>query len=321
MRYSQAERMDIIHLVENSDQPVKRTLEELGLPSSTFYRWYQRYQEAGYDGLADQKPGPRQIWNRIPDVALEHPEKSPREVAWYFTDTEGYFISESSTYRILKSFDLVTSPIFQLVTAGDEFHHKTKRINEMWQTDFTQFKVAGWGWYYLCTVLDDYSRFILAYRLAATMASTDVEQTLDMALERTGVTQIKVKLRPRLLSDNGPSFISQSLADYLDQHQIRHTRGAPYHPQTQGKIERYHRSMKSVVKLDTYYYPWHLQQAIANYVEYYNYQRYHESLDNLTPADVYFGRAEEILNRREEVKQRTLDQRRQYHFQQVLGVI
>jgi putative transposase len=260
MRYSQAERMDTIRLVETSDQPVKRTLEELGLPRSTFYRWYQRYQEMGYDGLADQKPGPRQIWNRIPaevrqqvvDVALEHPEKSPREVAWYFTDTEGYFISESNAYRILKAFDLVTSPVFQLVTASDEFKHKTKRVNELWQTDFTQFKVAGWGWYYLCTVLDDFSRYILAFRLAATMASNDVEQTLNIALERTGVIQVRVNLRPRLLSDNGPSFISKPLADYLDQYKIRHIRGAPYHPQTQGKIERYHRSMKSIVKLDTY---------------------------------------------------------------------
>ena len=328
MRYSQAERMDIIQLVETADQPVKRTLGELGLPRSTFYRWYQRYLEAGYDGLADQKPGPRQIWNRIPDevrqqvvdVALEHPEKSPREVAWYFTDTEGYFISESSTYRILKAFDLVTSPVFRLVTASDEFKHKSKRVNEMWQTDFTQFKVVGWGWYYLCTVLDDFSRYILAYRLAATMASTDVEQTLNIALERTGVTQVRVKLRPRLLSDNGPSFISKPLADYLDHYKIKHIRGAPYHPQTQGKIERYHRSMKSIVKLDTYYYPWDLQQAIANFVDYYNHQRYHESLNNLTPADVYFGRVEEILTRREEVKQRTLAQRRQRYFQQTLRV-
>ena len=328
MRYSQAERMDIIQLVETADQPVKRTLGELGLPRSTFYRWYQRYLEAGYDGLADQKPGPRQIWNRIPDevrqqvvdVALEHPEKSPREVAWYFTDTEGYFISESSTYRILKAFDLVTSPVFRLVTASDEFKHKSKRVNEMWQTDFTQFKVVGWGWYYLCTVLDDFSRYILAYRLAATMASTDVEQTLNIALERTGVTQVRVKLRPRFLSDNGPSFISKPLADYLDKYKIKHIRGAPYHPQTQGKIERYHRSMKSIVKLDTYYYPWDLQQAIANFVDYYNHQRYHESLNNLTPADVYFGRVEEILTRREEVKQRTLAQRRQRYFQQTLRV-
>jgi len=149
MRYSQAEKMEIIRLVEDSDLPVKRTLEELEVPRSSFYRWYERYQEGGDEGLADHKPGPQQFWNRIPDsvrqqvveVALERPDQSPRQLAWHLTDTEGYFISETSVYRILKSFDLITSPAFDLVRAGDKFEHPTERVNEMWQTDFTQFKV------------------------------------------------------------------------------------------------------------------------------------------------------------------------------------
>jgi putative transposase len=146
MRYSQAEKMEIIRIVEGSDLPVRRTLEELDVPRSTFYRWYERYQAAGYEGLADHKPGPRQFWNRIPEgvrqqvveVALERPDQSPRQLAWYLTDNEGYFISETSVYRILKSFDLITSPAFEVVRAGDKFENPTKRVNEMWQTDFTQ---------------------------------------------------------------------------------------------------------------------------------------------------------------------------------------
>jgi len=318
MRYSQAEKMEIIRLVESSDRSAKQTLAELDVPRSSFYRWYQRYQAGGYDGLAEQKPGPRQFWNRIPqamrrhvvEVALARPDQSPRQVAWHITDTEQYFISESSVYRILKGFDLVASPAYDLVTASDKFKNPTKRVNEMWQTDFTQFKVAGWGWYYLCTVLDDFSRYILAWRLSSTMASADVQDTLDVALAETSVTHIKVKHRPRLLSDNGPAFISDALAAYLKPYQILHIHSRPYHPQTQGKIERYHRSMKSIVKLDTFYFPWELEQAIANFVDYYNHQRYHESLDNLTPADVYFGRAEEVLTQRQIIKEQTLMERR-----------
>ena len=155
MRYSQAEKMEIIQLVEQSEWPATRTLEELGVPRSTFYRWYDRYLAAGYEGLADRKPGPQQFWNRIPDevrlqvvdLALERPDQSPRQLAWQFTDEQGYFISESSVYRILKSYDLITSPAFNIVKAGDQFEHPTQRVNEMWQTDFTQFKVIGWGWY------------------------------------------------------------------------------------------------------------------------------------------------------------------------------
>ena len=318
MRYSQAEKMEIIRLVESSERSVKETLAELDVPSSSFYRWYQRYQAQGYDGLAEHKPGPCQFWNRIPqamrqhvvEVALARPDQSPRQIAWHITDTEQYFISESSVYRILKGFDLVASPAYDIVTASDKFQNPTKRINEMWQTDFTQFKIVGWGWYYLCTVLDDFSRYILAWRLSSSMASSDVQDTLDMALADTGVTHIKVKHRPRLLSDNGPAFISAALVEYLKPFQIQHIHGRPYHPQTQGKIERYHRSMKSIVKLDTFYYPWELQQAIANFVAYYNQQRYHESLDNLTPADVYFGRAEEVLTQRQIIKEQTLLERR-----------
>jgi putative transposase len=323
MRYSPAEKMEIIRLVERSTLSIKATLAELDVPRSTFYRWYLRYQESGPDGLSDRKAGPRQFWNRIPQAvreqvvqsALEQPAKSPRELAWHLTDTEEYFISESSVYRILKSYDLVTSPVFQMITAADRFEKPTRRVNEMWQTDFTQFKVIGWGWYYLCTILDDYSRYILAWRLSTNMATNDVEETLQMALDKVDVTQVKVKHRPRLLSDNGPAFVSQALKEYLRRYRLKHIRGAPYHPMTQGKIERYHRSMKNVVKLQTFYFPWELEHTIEDFVTYYNNERYHESLDNLTPADVYYGRAEEVKTRREQIKQETLEKRRQRHRQ------
>jgi putative transposase len=325
MRYSQAEKMEIIRLVEASDLPVKRTLEELEVPRSSFYRWYERYLVEGYDGLADHKPGPQQFWNRIPDsvrqqvveVALDRPDQSPRQLAWYLTDTEGYFISETSVYRILKRFDLITSPVFDLVRASDTFKNPTKRVNEMWQTDFTQFKVIGWGWYYLCTILDDFSRYILAWRLSTTMAATDVQDTLQMALDKTGIQYIQVKHRPRLLSDNGPAFIADALRDYLKPYDIDPIHGRPLHPQTQGKIERYHRSMKSVVKLNIFFFPWELDQVVADFVVYYNTQRYHESLDNLTPEDVYLGRNTEVLTQRERIKQQTLQQRRSIHLQAV----
>ena len=99
---------------------------------------------------------------QVVEVALDRTDLSPRQLAWHITDHGGYFISESSVYRILKAYDLVTRPMFQLVSAKDKFEHKTQRVNEMWQTDFTQFKVVDWGYYYLCTILDDYSRYILA---------------------------------------------------------------------------------------------------------------------------------------------------------------
>jgi len=319
MRYTQSEKYETIRLVEGSQLPVKQTLRELDIPSSTFYDWYGRYHENGLDGLADAEPHTKRFWNRIPDeerekvkdIALELTEKSPRELAWHITDTFGYFISESSVYRILKSYDLITSPHYIVMAASDKFKNPTTRINEMWQTDFTYFKVIGWGWFFLSTVLDDYSRRILSWKLFTTMNAEDVQESLDMAIAETGTDQVIVKHRPRLLSDNGPCYVSGELKKYLKTQEMDHTRGAPYHPQTQGKIERYHRSMKNVIKLDNYYMPGDLELEIGKWVEYYNNERIHESLDNVTPADMYFGRKEKILTKRDIIKEKTLQMRKQ----------
>jgi putative transposase len=242
---------------------------------------------------------------------------SPRELAWHITDQEGYFISESSVYRILKSYDLITSPAFTLIRASDKFHDQTRTVHEMWQTDFTYFMVMGWGWYYLATVLDDYSRYIISWKLYSSMSSEDVQQVLNMALEKTEVDHVNLKTKPRLLTDNGPCYLSKDLEKYLSDNNMKHTRGRPYHPQTQGKIERFHRSMKNIVKLNHYYTKWDLEQAIAQYIDYYNNERYHESLDNVTPADVYFGRQREILTKRDKIKNLTMAKRRKLNLKKI----
>ena len=318
MRLTGAEKREVIRLVEESDLSVRQTLQELGVNRATFYTWYRRYQAQGDAGLTVKAPAARRYWNRIPppvrqrvvDAALADPERSPRELAWQLTDRIGHFLSESSVYRILKAHDLITSPAFVVITAADRFQHPTTRPNELWQTDFTYLRVVGWGWYYLSTVLDDYSRYILAWTLTTTMAATDVATTLDLARAKAGVDHVAVHHRPRLLSDNGPCYISGELATYLATHGLTHTRGKPYHPMTQGKIERYHRSMKNVVKLEHYYSPWELERAIGRFVEHYNDRRLHEALHNVTPADVYYGRQATILSRRERIKRATLKRRK-----------
>ena len=322
MRYSPSEKLEIIRIVEDSELSVRQTLKELGIHRSTFYNWYRRYLKDGIEGLGPKNPKARTFWNKIPDEvkeqvvqqALEQTELSPRELACRITDTKEYFISESSVYRILKSHDLITSPAYILMQAGDSFKNPTRRIHELWQTDFTYFRIVGWGWYYLSTVLDDFSRYIIAWKLFTSMTASDVKETLDEAVSNTGVNHIQVKHRPRLLSDNGPCYISGELKNYLEKQGMTHTRGAPYHPMTQGKIERYHRSMKNIVKLHNYYFPWELEQELSRFVDYYNNHRYHESLNNVTPADVYFGRRRKILTKRDQTKRKTLALRRKQNL-------
>jgi putative transposase len=316
MRFTVSEKQELIKMVVESDLGVNQTLREIGLNKSTFYTWYKAYSDYGIEGLEPSKRSSRRQWNSIPqeqrnlvvELALDRPELSSRELAYHLTDEQQIFISESSVYRIMKERGLITSPAHIFISAGDEFTDKTKFVHQMWQTDFTYFKIIGWGWYYLSTVLDDYSRYIVHWELCANMKSEDVKRTVDRAIRKA---KLITKQRPKLLSDNGSCYIATDLKTYLkDDLGMQQVHGRPMHPQTQGKIERYHRTMKNVVKLDNYYAPEELEKALEKFVHRYNNERYHESLNNLTPADVYYGRGDLILKERKRIKQQSLHQRR-----------
>lgn len=321
MRYSASRKYEIIRTVEDSALGIKRTLQQLGIPKSTFYNWYDRYLEGGLDALADKKPCPISVWNKVPnqqrrqlcDLALKETDLSPRELAVRFTHERGYFISEATAYRILKDNGLMTSPAWIVMKASEKFHNPTTAINQLWQTDFTYLRVTGWGWYYLSTVMDDYSRYIVSWRLCTGMAAKDVSDTLRDALKSAGLER---KQRPRLLSDNGPCYISGELKNWLKEHDMDHTRGKPYHPMTQGKIERWHRTMKDNILLDNYYLPGDLKQQLGEFITNYNTRRYHESLNNLTPEDVWLGRGQSILEQRRKTKKNTMKLRKQLYQQQ-----
>jgi putative transposase len=321
MRYPAAEKLEIIRLVEQSALPVRHTLAKLGIPRATFYRWYDRHSRGGPEALNDRSPRPDRVWNRIPDgvrddvieLALDEPALSPRELAVRFTDTKSYFVSEASVYRLLKARDLIASPAFIVIKAADAFKDKTTAPNQLWQTDFTYLKVIGWGWFYLSTVLDDFSRYIVAWKLCTNMRAEDATATLDLALQASRLHEARLVQRLRLLSDNGSSYVAGDLAKWLDAHKIKHIRGAPYHPMTQGKIERWHQTLKNRILLENYFLPGDLEAQIAAFVEDYNHRRYHESIDNLTPADVYFGRGPIILAERERIKRQTIANRRLRH--------
>ena len=196
----------------------------MAYPRRTFYNWYQKYATGGVNALRETPYRRQTTWNRIPDhirqilveLSLEHPELTPRELSVLLLEESQIFVSESSFYRILHERGLLERMEHDFIFAADEFHHKTKFANEMWQTDFTYFKVKGWGWYYLSTVIDDYSRYIIH---------------------------------------------------------------------------------------------WELCSSMDEWVDYYNEKRFHESLDNLTPKDVYLGQGERIKKIREIIKQKSINKR------------
>jgi putative transposase len=315
---SKVDKSEILALVADSGLSRRRALAQLGLPKSTYYRWLRR-QVRGK--LEDRKGGSPTPWSklkheeeeRILSQARASPELSARQLALGIGDAEGLYVSESTVFRILKREGLIKPAEIAGFKAGKEYHRKTRRPNELWATDCAHLKVVDWGWYYLVTVMDDYGRFILAWELKSDMAAGSLIDVVQHAVDFTGMTDIPVDDRTVLLSDNGSGYLSRQFSEYLRLVAVRHIIASPYHPQTNGKIERYHRTIKGEIKLVPYELPGELKEAIKAFIQYYNYRRYHEGLGDVTPYDVYTGRHLEVLRSRKEAKSRTLQSRRDYN--------
>ena len=309
---SAVDKTIILAQVETQSKDKRQALMSLGIPKSNYYRWCRRKPD-----LRNR----RRPWNRItPEedskvltVAREYPELSSRQLSAWITDNKGFAVSESTVYRILRREGLVKRQEIQ-PSAATEYHTKTTRPHQMWATDASYFRVVGWGYYYLVTVMDDYSRFILGWKLQKDMSANSLIEVIQAAVDATGMTDVPVEDRTKLLSDNGAGYVSKAFRDYLHLVGIEHILAAPYHPQTNGKVERYQQSLKREVNQLTYEFPSQLEQAIVDFVDYYNYRRYHKALGNVTPADVLYGRREKILKRRKEVQVQTINRRRNYNI-------
>ena len=311
-------KAEILNLVAGSGLPRSRALFQLKLPRSTYYRWLKRLSEGK---LEDMKGGSSIPWNKLSpeeaakilDGARASPDISCRQLAYRLTDSGTMYVSESTVYRILKREGLIRAAEIIGFTAAKEYQRKTKRPNELWASDCCHLRVVDWGWYYLATVMDDFSRFILGWDLKVDMTGGSLEDVVEQAVDFTGMTDVPVEDRTVLLSDNGAGYISQQFNQYLRLVGIRHITASPFHPQTNGKIERYHRTLKGQITQVPYDMPGELKEAIKTFIEYYNYRRYHEGIGNVTPYDVYTGRHLEIIRKRKEVKNRTLEARRDYN--------
>jgi len=320
---SAEKKLEVLRIVEGSGVRVTEALAKLEISVSTYYRWRRRFRMAGREALHDRKSCRGRNWNqllpeeraRILRIALLYPERSSREISCHIADACDFTVSESTVYRLLKEAGWIKPKDTRHFPASSEYHVQTKRPNQMWQTDATYLLVKNWGWYYLISILDDYSRKILAWRLQNAMDANAFSEVVELACEATGMHEVPAEDRAKLLSDNGAALISKPFGDYLEAKGIGHIFASPFHPQTNGKIERYHRSCKEQVNLFTWETPVELEQEIDRFIAFYNGQRYHEALGNVTPDDVHYGRRESILARREKLKRDTLSRRRVINHQ------
>jgi transposase InsO family protein len=310
-------KLEVLRAVQGAGLPMTRVISQLGIARATYYRWRRNFRLRGRPGLHDRPPRRDRAWNQILpeerdkvlEIAMLFPDWSPRQVSCHITDTAGFAVSESSVYRILKSEGLIQEVRQKTFPAGAEYRVKTTRPNQQWQTDAPYLLVKNWGWYYLISVLDDFSRRILAWRLQSAMTTGDFSDVIEAACESAGFPSLPETNRPRLVTDRGAALISKDFGRYLEIKGIGHILASPYHPQTNGKIERYHRSCKERINLVVWESPEELEQEISAFIGYYNGWRYHEALGNVTPDDVYFGKRDWIQTRRRRLQGKTLARR------------
>ncbi len=317
---SPEEKVKLVAELTNEPRLLER-LRELGIATSTYYSWKRRLAARGVTAFIAESSAPKSVWNRlsqaerdlIESAARKHTEMSPRLLAWMLLDEHGVAVSESTVYRVLKAKGLVRQRPQDQRPAAKVWKKPTKAVDEIWQMDGTNFFIPEFGYYKAIPVLDDHSRKVLACPLLPDESGQSASDAFEIAMETAQSEGHVIETRPTLLTDNGAGFSGEVLAKYLKARGVPHIFGAPYHPQTQGKVERFNRTLKERVNLWLYGTPDDLRAAIDKENEEYN-ERPHEALKNVCPNDVYAGRQNDVLERRAKIRLETMARRYAYNM-------
>ena len=286
-RFSAAAKAEVLALVtrtrERTGWTVRGILHRLGLARSTYRAWLARAERAA---LADRRPVAPALDAILPAetaavlaYALAHPQDGYRRLTWQMVDADVAYLSPSSVYRILGAADLLYR-WKRAGRAGDRPAPPT-RPHERWHTDLMYLRV-GDGWYFLVTVLDAYSRYVVHWELLATMTAADVRYVLQHALEVTGA-------HPKLVTDNGVQFTAAEFKDLVRRFAVEHIRIRTYHPESNGLVERFHRSTREALGEAALRTVARARRLVAEWVQHYNETRLHAGLGYLTPAEYYRG--------------------------------
>lgn len=314
MRYSSQEKLRIINLVRESEEPVRVVLKRLGIGHSTYYKWYSRYRRSGPVGLENIKPTPRRFWNSLSkterkqaiQIAFTNPEKAPKDIAKEFSEIYGSFISESSVYRILNSFDKFENKKIELIRGRNRFAESADDINTIWKTEFVYIRLLGWGFYYLLFIIDDYSKYVIQWKLYTTLTEKDPEQLVMTALWKTGLKGIRLKHRARLLTGNYSKLFIDRLKEFLYDYDLKNLRGTSSNAHVIHRINGTIQTKKNVINLNNYYLPGDIEEQVGLFIDYYNNEWTLKSFGNMTPAGIYHKQENIIRRQREKIKEKTL---------------
>jgi transposase InsO family protein len=285
--------------------PVGDFVRWLGVGGSKFYAWRQRY------GRANEHNGriPRDFWlaqaekQAILDFHDRNPLEGYRRLTFMMLDADVAAVSPSSVYRVLRAAGRLDRNRFSPSKKGTGFVQPL-RPHQHWHVDMAYVNVAG-TFYFLCTLLDGYSRAIVHWELREKMEETDVEIVVQRAREK------HPGQKPRIISDNGPQFIARDFKEFIRQAGMTHVRTSPYYPQSNGKVERYHRTVKGTcLRPGSFADADEVRRALEKFVTHYNQVRLHSALGYIAPADKLAGREKEIHDARDAKLEAARERRR-----------
>ena len=291
---------------EKAELPASRFIGWLGIGSSKFYHWRDHY------GRANEHNGkiPRDFWlldwekQSIIRYHFEHPLEGYRRLAFMMLDEDIVCVSPASVYRVLHRADLLGRFRGQPSLKGTGFQQPGKP-HEHWHVDVSYLNLGG-TFYYLCSVIDGYSRFIVHWDIRESMKEWEIEVIVQRSREKYP------EARPRIISDNGPQFIARDFKEFIRISGMTHVRTSPYYPQSNGKIERWHQSLKKeCIRPKT---PLCLEDArriVDEYVDHYNRVRLHSAIGYVAPMDKLLGREVEIFRERDRKLEAAREERKQ----------
>ena len=279
---------------ERSNWPTAKILTCLGIPGSNYYRWCHTIKTGSLIDNRGRCPSLDRILpeeeQKIVDYALNHPREGYRALAWMMVDDDIVYVSPSTVYRVLDKYDLLYR--WKRSSSVGMPPAKAQRPDQRWHTDILYLLLTN-RWYFMVTVLDAYSRYIVHWKLLMTMAANDVLDVIEGALEKTPGEQ------PQVVSDNGPQFTSHEFRKLIKRHSLVEIKTRRRHPESNGLIERYHRSFREEGIAE--YTPSDYYRAcdvIKQWVDYYNNKRLHSAIQYLRPIDYYRGEPEKLIRKR-----------------------
>jgi len=290
---------------DRTQMETTRMIRWLGIPASKFYDWRQRYGKVNEHNAWIPRDFWLEDWEKkaIIDYFYDHPAEGYRRLSFMMLDADVVSTSPSSVYRVLKAAGLLRQWNGKSSKKGTGFVQPL-RPHEHWHVDICYINICG-TFYYLCSILDGCSRFIVHWEIRERMHESDVEIIILRALEKyPGV-------KPRIISDNGPQFIAREFRQFIRLCGMTHVRTSPFYPQSNGKLERWHKTLKTeCIRPKT---PLCVEEArckVEEFVLYYNTVRLHSSLGYIAPIDMLEGRAEAIFAERDRKLQEAREQRR-----------